>query len=395
MARKKYSASNTLALTSSATELLYDRVDTQSDILFTHSAIPNHKLRYLTDSLTFTDTLSTNNVISQSVSSFFVIGGTLSKIYAIYERAENTLELSQVTNRNIKWGIASSELVLEQDTTNFKPIRVFALSNLTIPQHTTNTEGLRHSLKLRTILNPSAISYVNLSQGAFSTQILTVNNHIHLSHTAELTAYDDVDQQLFLIQEATYTISKPLESTLNLTHDVNGDTITLKLLESTLGLKNVASFYIVNFCEYTPGVGEGDPAPSMIDPTLLRRSSTVLTYPYTTPSITLEIRNPNFDNVEQFEHRKINRRSRGGTLQIYRDPAWPEAERLIMTFSALSQKDVKDLMEFMNKSLGKEIGILDFESRQWRGLILTPSAATSEEGMQGFSATLEFEGTKV
>ncbi len=146
-------------------------------------------------------------------------------------------------------------------------------------------------------------------------------------------------------------------------------------------------------CSYSPFVGEGPPAPSTTSPVLTRRSTIILTYPYVTPTLTLELRNPDFDTIEQFEYRRIHRRSRGATLQVFRDPIWPEAERTIISFSALKQEEITNLFVFLQASLGQEIGYLDFESRQWRGIILTPAAQVAEPSRRGFSVTLEIEGS--
>jgi hypothetical protein len=148
-------------------------------------------------------------------------------------------------------------------------------------------------------------------------------------------------------------------------------------------------------CTYTPFVGTGS-FPTT-PPTVVRRSTILFTYPYVTPTWSLELRMPNFDTTEQFENRKINRRSRGGTLQIFRDAIWPVAERLILAFDHLSQENVTDLFEFIKISLGKEIGYLDFESRQRKGIIITPSMQVNEPVRSpcNFSVSLEFEGTLV
>ena len=53
------------------------------------------------------------------------------------------------------------------------------------------------------------------------------------------------------------------------------------------------------------------------------------------------------------------------------------------------------MFNFLENSLGLEIGLLDFESRQWKGFILTPSSALAEAKQNGFTMSLEFEGELV
>jgi hypothetical protein len=49
-------------------------------------------------------------------------------------------------------------------------------------------------------------------------------------------------------------------------------------------------------------------------------------------------------------------------------------------------------LNFVQTSLGKEVGLLDYESRQWKGFIITPNASIEEEDRPGFDVLLEFEG---
>jgi len=117
----------------------------------------------------------------------------------------------------------------------------------------------------------------------------------------------------------------------------------------------------------------------------------LLTYPYTTPILTLELPSPEFGDTDTLEARRINRRSRGNTLHIFRDENWPLARRLNFTFLNLSETQKKDLLSFIEVSVGDEIGLLDYEGTQLKVIITTPAATAQQPGVISNSITLQFE----
>lgn len=256
--------------------------------------------------------------------------------------------------------------------------------------------GLRQTLNLRkSKYYLTAGNYLSFSQSGAKFVSGIASNHIHLSDSVETVLYELPINYLNLQQTVVCHTVQDIENLLNLTQVAVLDGIYPLSANNVLNLRNAASPIFIRFCDYSPGISEDIydyPAPSPITPTLIRRHTTVLTWPYNSPLLTVELRNPNFDNVEQFEFRRINRRTRGGDLDLYRDENWPKVKRLIYSFTYLSETNRADLFKFLQRSLGTEIGILDFESRQWHGLLLTPANAISEPKRNGFSFSLEFEG---
>jgi len=121
----------------------------------------------------------------------------------------------------------------------------------------------------------------------------------------------------------------------------------------------------------------------------------ILTYPFDSPTHTITLRNPDFGNLDRLEFTRINRESRGGTLIVFRDEDWPIAERQSYQFSSLSRSHIIHLHDFLSASLGQEIGLLDHENRQWKGVILNPEADTAQQGRESFIAQFDFEGDLV
>jgi hypothetical protein len=166
----------------------------------------------------------------------------------------------------------------------------------------------------------------------------------------------------------------------------------------TVGFKSSVAFWIGRPClekSYSPFIGSGSPGAPPTTPPTLGAATLTLTYPYIAPTTTLVLRNPEFQNKESLNFNRINRETRGGTLAVYADPDWPKAKVLTLTLRHLKQTQVDALLTFLQESLGKEIGLLDHENRQWRGIILNPDAEIAHVSREDRTVELQFEGEPV
>ncbi len=397
-------------------------VSASNTLNLTSLALTQYKTEIVTSTIYLTDELSIPNWFFAEASHSLNLTQSAVKSGTSHVESQSELNLTHTARSSLRAEGAEHTLDLQHSVIVKQPKSVSATSNLlgswedvdpailaAIDPYDTEavaalfeTIGLRQEVSLRrSVYNISVTSYLSLSHQANRTQIGVASNHIHLSHQVKLVEYEIVESRLYLQHEAICHKVQSATSVLELEHNViiTGD--FPRTASSQLNLRSVVSPIIINFCDYTPGVGEGNfdyIPPPVTPPTLIRRATTVLTWPYNTPTLTLELRNPNFDNVEQFESRRVNRRTRGGTLDLYRDESWPKVQRLIMSFSWLCEDILgtrTKLFEFLQRSIGQEIGLLDFESRQWKGILLTPSNAVSEPKRNGHSFTLEFEGDLV
>ncbi len=134
--------------------------------------------------------------------------------------------------------------------------------------------------------------------------------------------------------------------------------------------------------------------PSATAPTLTPSHSVVLSWPaHTTPSLTVTLRAPEFGNTDAQELKKIKRESRGGTLQVFADPQWPKIYRLKMDFAVLSEAKAQEYLAFRAATLGKEVRLVDYESRIWTGVLTdTETPITRAKRGCGLTASLNFEG---
>lgn len=151
---------------------------------------------------------------------------------------------------------------------------------------------------------------------------------------------------------------------------------------------------------YSPFVGaNSDPdapdPPSTTAPTLTASHSIVLSHPFNSPTLNVTLRAPVFGNRDRLTNQRITRESRGGTLLIYADPQWPKVHTLVMDFAVVSEVTAQDYMDFLAATLGKEIRLVDHESRNWRGVLIQPDEPITRNKRCDLSASLIFEGELV
>lgn len=388
------SASNTLAFTSSNTFQSPIGVS-NSTLSVTGSVTVNLKYRTASSTIVFTSDGSNQALRSFDIFDTLTLGQSLSVTRPHKGLANSSLNLTQSARSIIKAGLVNNSLALSQSVISSGPIIVEAATNITNPidEVDLTVVGLEDSVTVETILNIAIISYVSFAQPAVRTLEAAASNHISLTHSGE----DILDGRPVSVLQLTHSTTVDSVEfaihTLDLTQTLISNGVIARSPSNALALDDIVTFYkIGDLCDYTPGVGAGPAAPSMTPPVLTRRSTILLTYPLTAPTTTIELRAPQFDDVEQYEFRRINRKTRGGTLQIFRDNAWPASERLTYSFDNLKEQKKQDLLQFLQQTIGQEIGLLDYESRKWRGVIITPTTQAGNEDRAGNSITIQFEG---
>lgn len=123
--------------------------------------------------------------------------------------------------------------------------------------------------------------------------------------------------------------------------------------------------------------------------------ATVLNYQSSNGLITLTLPSPDFDNTEKLDFDRINRKTRGGDLIVFRDSIWTATKTLVYKFSYIPQVRINQLLQFMRLTMGLTIELIDFEGFVWNGIIMTPSGEVSQPGRENFTAQFEFQGSIV
>ena len=146
---------------------------------------------------------------------------------------------------------------------------------------------------------------------------------------------------------------------------------------------------------YTPSVGGSSSdkfTPPSSTPPTLGQATVTLTYPFISPTETLVLRNPVFGDRDRLQFSRINRESRGGDAIIFADPQWPKNQVLVVQIDSLSELKASDLIDFLEMSIGQEIGLLDWFNQQWRGVIITPDVAITHVRRNDRSVSFDFQG---
>lgn len=126
------------------------------------------------------------------------------------------------------------------------------------------------------------------------------------------------------------------------------------------------------------------------------RNDVRLTYPYISPTTTLILRNPRFGNEQSSDFEPVIRRTGGGQLVASRRTKWPKIHILKVSFEAQTQADADAWHSFLDASAAQEIGFLDQENRQWRGIILPGEESSRQVGLGcQYELSFQFRGKLV
>jgi hypothetical protein len=350
--------------------------------------------RDVTDTLALTDDPG-SNIHSESVE--HELGLTDEVVKNIHtESVVHTLSMDDEVGTNYIQIVVSQSLGLTQTV---RPSIIYLTVNQTISlSQTPSTQGSEQSY--------SVSSFLSITDTA-TPHFAVANRSIidHLDFVDEETG-PGLQQFVSFVYDVSVTTTAGrgylLEDELELDHEVDRQIEYGRSLTDTMVLGQAVAYEIERsdtLCTYTPFVGtngDGDATtpPSTTEPTLGSAILT-LTYPYVTPTSTLVLRNPEFGNQTTLNYSRIFGETRGGTLIVFSDPIWPKIKTLSMQINALSEAQVQDLLDFFGDSLGQEIGLLDWENRQWRGIILTPDAEVTDNGECNKTVSIQFEGELV
>lgn len=241
------------------------------------------------------------------------------------------------------------------------------------------------------VQNVSAESVIWFQYKAARVQTAFVENTVTFSDVVyRLHPSADV---LSLTQEALVGKGKSAENELIFTQVVIPGAVFRRSVTNDLALLQSGTYQLIGPCtlkQYDPFIGFGavitEPTPT------LGLATFTLTYPYVDPTTTLVLRSPAFGDRDQIGFTRINRQTRGGTLIVFADSIWPKTQTLQVEVSGLRQAQADDFLAFVGESLGKEIGLLDHENRQWRGLIMDPDTPIANPERGEYTISFQFEG---
>lgn len=118
-----------------------------------------------------------------------------------------------------------------------------------------------------------------------------------------------------------------------------------------------------------------------------------LTYPYTSPTVTLELPNPRLGNAIQLEEDFSIDWAASGRVYTYKKAV--SAEKLLLTFEALSFTQLADLKLFLYSAVNNMSGYEDYKLRTWQGIFMNNPFEKSQDNRNYGSITLEFRGVRI
>jgi hypothetical protein len=378
--------------------------------------------RQSTDVLITSTTDGTLRVSLQVIEALVPVAGV------ILDAADNTLNFAQVADAVIeKPGAVNSAITFTQNL-SFVHFHVFN-------EATDSTLALTQNVAWSGPNYASILSKLNLSHAANAVQgtpwepvefedVLTFVQRVNLALPAVAENTLNFSDETYRLQTPTSNLafiqttdngkSKDVDSSaMALTQNVATSNEFVRVMEATNFIGHSLTYYVESPCStkaYTPFIGENTipnaPAPPddeepivQADPTNTRFQ---LSYPaLATPTDTVELRAPELDNIDRLSFTRINRETRGGKLSVFADPAWPKTETIIATFVGLTRTEIETLQTFFVDHIGEEVGMQDWEGREWVGVVTTPNESAVNDGGRnacgdkGWTITFEFEGVLV
>lgn len=108
----------------------------------------------------------------------------------------------------------------------------------------------------------------------------------------------------------------------------------------------------------------------------------------------IQLPRPEQGNTERYDFSRINRRSRGGDLILFRDEQWPKTKTLTVTFNWLSEAQKQAMLAFMQQTVGQTVVYVDHYGYTWDGFIMSPAAQVTQESLNNKSLTIDFQGVR-
>ncbi len=393
-------------------------VDAESELVLTQVAVHSGPILVSAESeLAIVQSVDSTPDKYRDATSTLVMTSEATTVVA--KLAESTITLTQLAVGNTTQRLTST-INLTQTVDVRQPIYVDASSALvkyeevfdpdTLEFVTVQT-GLTGEASAALLTNPSAHDFIQWTQTAHKSLTRVdgitadAESTLSLADEARISNPQEAGNTLSLSQAAAAFVSQyQPENTLELSQTA---TVAINraamALEIALAVQQAVRFVIERSavtCEYSPFVGAStDPdapePPSTSLPAASELTGFRLLYPATgAPTQVVTLRSPNLGDIDRLAFDRINRETRGGTLVIYADPIWPKVETLLLTFSVLKSEEKDALLAFMRTTLGKQIRLIDWENRAWRGVIVNPQDPVVEDRRNSFTASFEFEGTR-
>ncbi len=358
--------------------------------------------------------------VSKTSSSTIVLS-QFARVEPPAQSVTSVLVMGQSIRSQFQFASATTLVELDHVVTVAKPIRVSAETELSYTELVWDFDTLElieTDAGLRQSVEKSGSS--SKSRGS----VLGVRQSVSVYKVSATAIPGVATSALALTQEAwgSLILGPAVTSTLSLSQTATGDVgfspgsvvdvtqsvvysmeYAAKVVINEIELEQSVSYVLETGstrCQYSPFVGEStdpnapDPPPAAIDgPMPGIEVPFQLVYPsigVVTDSVALKT--PNLGNKDRLAFNRVLRETRGGTLIVFADPIWPKVQTLVLSFSGLLRVEAYELQTFIDDHLGLEIGLIDWEHRFWRGVIVNPAEPLIEDRFDSFTTSFDFEG---
>jgi len=399
------SVSNALSLTQNAVGA---RVLTVADTLNLSDTAAYEPLTFASHTLNLTDSVAANWVHNMSVVD--TLNFSESTVRPLYADVSQTLSFGD---------FMLEEYILEDRklASNTLSFTQTVLTLASVP--TSDTLAFTQAVVVyNTTLRESASNHLFLYESLPTQQHVWVEDTLALddncnvpitySFTQTLNLVDaasmsGTDDNLNFVQVVTVGKSKAVSSTLNLNDAVAVTGVFMRSVADDLGIGHAFTWVEDTPCNrksYAPFYGENTIPGAVTPPAVelpISQGNLLDRFLLYTPargsrSTTVTLRAPEMDNRDRNAYTRVARETQGGKLYVFADPIWPKVRTMVVTIIGLLKTDVEALQAFFQATLGQEIGMTDWEGRQWAGVITNPDERATQDGKDRWTATFEMEG---
>jgi hypothetical protein len=273
MPSRKRSAESVITFTQSATVKKSWKQVVSEYIPFLQLVDSVFKVKALSDSLTFTQTVSVNTIINETAFNIPTFAQSVLVTKPVDITSESALTLTQTCHNSLKGGNVSNTISFVQVVSTRAPVTISATNNLYQVDDPSKGDprdfvliGLDQDVSLNIISNITVTNYMQLRQLSENGVYDSAANHIHLSQLAEVVLYETPNNVLqpmhsVVVYNLVGTVPSetdddgryhysdwlvmPVSNDLTLTSTVTPDQITEKPLTSALSLQQAVDGYVL------------------------------------------------------------------------------------------------------------------------------------------------------
>jgi len=204
---------------------------------------------------------------------------------------------------------------------------------------------------------------------------------------------------LFLTSTFIADNASGLTDDLDISSEFSGSTNPIRTLEESLELQSNFSCSLITINFVGTPIPTIDPEPDQVPAATLphnlndagNRNPIYFSFYYPATVLGVTLTAPDFGDSETYKQLREKKYTRGNTLVVFYDISWSEERILEYQFTYLDKSQRDLLLNFMRRTLGYKVRIIDHLGVTRDGFIISPESEVFEPVPKGFSATIRFQ----